>query len=290
MQSTTIIRKPEINLPKLNLSLETEIVHIVKLVDPKAHLTSQKSPHNKTMNHTTFKKSPNLTKNINPKVTEFKIAPLFRSKLGKYGSENDDSQLKLSKYLQKSSNISISHNQSATLKHSRGVANPSLNNSAKINYNRGRHGTTEGSRSDVSGTVLRQQKSLKPRAVSPTIKNDRTFNSTYNLTKQTSPASYSKKPLKKPFEAKKTPTVKRNDNRTRKAFNLEYLKDEKISKLSESQLGNDFEETRKLNSTSKIFMSPKNIAGKASVALNSPSSKLQHARMAQNLMNNVGCR
>lgn len=259
----------------------------MKLVDPKIQVNSPKSTHNKTMSHTAFKKSPTVQCKDNYRSNDFKVAPLFKSKVEKSTVEKEHNQKRLSKLLPKANNLSLSHNQSATLKHSKGLGNTSLNSSAKINYNRGKPGTTDGSRSELSGTIQRQQKSTKPRVMSPHNKSGQFFNSTYNLIKQTSPASYSKKAVKKPTEVKKSPLVRRNDIKTGKNFKLEYLKDEKLSKLSESQLGTELEETRKFNSTSKIFMSPQHVTGAGSVGIGSPSNKLQRARMTQNLMNNV---
>jgi hypothetical protein len=278
MKSTTGITAPNIKLPKANLVAEVEMINIAKLIDPKINLAASKSVPGKTSMNSSGK---NFTKQFENSKSGHKkgaFVPLFSS-TGKSGVESDDKPLKVSKYVPKGTPTKTATFKSTTIGVTKRLNSTIMNSSSNINSFVKRQERTEESSAEFSCSLLRQQKSLNMRTGSPPFQRGKVFEASFNKQKPV-PTNNTKRPaLKRPSPPKKGSLGNKGEIRN---FKLEYLREEKLSRLSESQYGFDQEEAKKANARGP---------GSGGGGLQSPKgavSKLQQARLQQNLMHNVG--
>ena len=284
MKSTASLTSPSIKIPKANLLTESELISIAKILDPKINLAGSRSVPGKNS-------VSSSAKNFNKQFAKTRIGtkkssytPLFNTLGGKSLIESDEKPIKMSKYVPKASPTKQSQNKSTTIGVTKRLNNTIMSSTSKFNSFVRKKERTEESSADFSSTLLRNQKSLQVRTGSPPFQRTNAFDSSLNNQIK------SPKNLTKITPQKRTSPPKKGSVGSKaevKNFRLEYLREEKLSKLSESQYGFDHEESKKPSTSSLLGRGPH---PKASQTMQSPkasTSKLQQARMQQNLMNNV---
>lgn len=284
MKSAAAVTLPEIKIQKPNLLTEAELISIAKLIDPKidfggVRYLPKKNPVSSSSKN--FKKQFDGVKKDSAKA---KYTPLFGSGGGKSIPDIEEKTFKMSQYIPKGTPTKTPLNNSTKINVSKRLKSSVMSSSFKVNSLLRKLENTEETSADHSNNLVRQQKSLNPRTGSPPFGKSKIFESCYSRLNVT-PSNKSKKQVtKRPPVAKKGSLCNKPDT---KNFRLEYLKEEKLSRLSESQYGLDQDEIKK--STVATLQSKVN-KNKTSNVLQSPRSsptKLQQARMQQNLMNNV---